>query len=181
MSRQAALTYREYAVLPDDGRRYELQDGELSVTPAPDPYHQISSRELFRVLDEHVRARGLGEVLYAPLDVILSDTTVLQPDIVYLDRTRLAAISRRGIEGPPTLVVEILSPSTASIDRRTKTRLYARFGVPFYWLVDPEARTLEALSLGPDGYALTLRAEGREPVSPPPFEGLALVPAALWR
>ena len=87
------LTYREYAALPSDGRRYELHEGELSVTPAPSPQHQIISLNLVRILDAHVEAKGSGRVLYAPLDVILSEATIVQPDIVYLDRGRLGAIS----------------------------------------------------------------------------------------
>ncbi|HEV8640324.1 MAG TPA: Uma2 family endonuclease [Methylomirabilota bacterium] len=178
--RSAVLTYRDYAALPDDGRRYELHDGALSVTPAPGTRHQRISRDLFEVLNAHVKARRLGEVLYAPLDVILSDTTVLQPDIVYFDHSRLAALSGRGAEGAPTLVVEIISPSTTTIDRVTKPRLYARHRVPFFWLVDPEARSLEAFALGPEGYSLVVRASGVTPVGPPPFPDLALIPASLW-
>jgi Uma2 family endonuclease len=178
--RDVVLTYEDYAALPADGRRYEVHDGELSVTPAPSPGHQTISRNLFRVLDHHVMTKGLGEVLYAPLDVILSETSIVQPDIVYLERSRLGAVSGRGIEGAPTLVVEILSPSTTLIDRSTKRQLYARLGVPFYWLVDPEGRAVEALVLGPEGYSLAVRASGSKPVSLPPFPDLAVVPASLW-
>lgn len=174
------LTYRDYAALPDDGRRHELHDGELSVTPAPTPRHQIVIGNFADVLRAHVRATGAGLVLFAPLDVILSPTTVVQPDLVYLDPTRLGQISGRGIEGPPTLVIEVLSPSTAAIDRQTKRRLYARHGVPYFWLVDPEARAVEALVLESQAYVLAVRASGAAPVSPPPFTGLALVPATLW-
>src|SRR2546425_12492767 len=137
------LTYRDYAALPDDGRRYELHDGILSVAPAPGSRHQRISRNLFLLLQRHVEARRLGEVLYAPLDVILNDKTVLQPDIVYFDHSRLAALSERGVEGAPTLVVEIISPSTTMVDRVTKPRLDAPHLVPCSWLVDPEARRLE--------------------------------------
>jgi Uma2 family endonuclease len=174
------LRYKEYEALPADGRRYEIHEGELSVTAAPSPQHQIISRNLFRILDAHVNAGGLGEVFFAPLDVILSDTSIVQPDIVYLDPTRLAAISHRGVEGPPTLAVEILSPATTLIDRSTKHQLYARYGVPFFWLVDPEGRTVDAFVLGPEGYSLAVRAFGTEPVSPPPFPDLKLIPASLW-
>ena len=139
-----------------------------------------SQPDLNDVLRAHVRARSLGLVLYAPLDVILSDTTVVQPDLVYLDAARAGLLTAQGIEGPPTLVVEILSPSTRAIDRDAKLLLYARHRVPHYWIVDPEARAVEAYVLGPDGYALALRATGDAPVSPPPFESLALIPAALW-
>jgi Uma2 family endonuclease len=179
-ARTVILTYDDYAALPSDGRRYEVHDGELAVTPAPSPQHQIISRNLFRLLDSHVRATRAGEVLYAPIDVILSDTTVVQPDLVYLDGSRLGAISSRGIEGPPTLVVEILSPASAVLDRRTKHQLYARHGIRFYWLVDPEARAIEAFALGPEGYAPAGHASGAEPTSLPPLADLVLLPASLW-
>ncbi|MBI3824818.1 MAG: Uma2 family endonuclease [Candidatus Rokubacteria bacterium] len=177
---RVVLTYREYEALPADGRRYELHDGELSVTPAPSPQHQIVSRNLGFVLHEHVTARGLGQVLMAPLDVILGETTIVQPDLVYLDSARAGAISRRGIEGPPTLAVEILSPSTTLTDRVTKSQLYARHGVPHFWLVDPEGRSIEAFVLRADGYSLVARASGRQPVALPPFPDLAVVPDSLW-
>lgn len=138
------------------------------------------SRNLLAVLHSHVKAKGIGEVLYAPLDVILSDTSIVQPDIVYLDPSRVSAISRRGVEGPPTLVVEILSPTTTLTDRSTKHQLYARYAVPFFWLVDPEGRSVESFVLGPQGYSLAMRASGTESVSPPPFPDLALIPESLW-
>ena len=179
-TRTVILRYEDYAALPADGRRYEVHEGELSVTPAPTPQHQLVSRNLFRVLDSHVRATQAGEMLFAPIDVILTETSIVQPDLVYLERNRLGAMSRRGIEGPPTLVVEVLSPSTAVIDRRTKHQLYARYGVRYFWLVDPEARTIEAFALGPDGYSPAGRATGSEPASFPPFPDLAVVPDTLW-
>ena len=174
------LTYKDYEALPADGRRYELHDGELSVTPAPSPLHQRILRNLNDVLWQHVKSRGLGEVLFAPIDCILSDITVVQPDLVYLDPTRSRLVSERGIEGPPTLVVEILSPTTTGIDRSTKRQLYARHGVPHYWIVDPEARTIEAYVLSAGGYQLATRAAGPEAVSLPPFPDLTFVPASLW-
>ncbi len=177
---RAVLTDREYAALPDDGRRYEIHDGELSVTPAPGTKHQIISANLYDIVREHVKTRGLGLVLYAPLDVILADTTIVQPDIVFVATDRRSRVSQRGVEGAPTLVVEILSPSTIRIDRVTKLQLYARYGVPFYWLIDSEAHALEAYVLGAQEYSIGLRASGRDPVAPPPFGDLALVPASLF-
>jgi Uma2 family endonuclease len=174
------LTYRDYVALPDDGRRYEIHDGELSVTPAPGLSHQEISKRLFVVLLRLVAARGLGEIWYAPVDVILADDTIVQPDLVYVAADRLAAAQERGIEGPPTLVIEIVSPTSGQIDRVRKRQLYARHGVPHYWIVDPEARAVEAYVLEAGGYRLALRATGAGPVSPPPFDDLALVPAALF-
>jgi Uma2 family endonuclease len=132
------------------------------------------------LLREHVVARRLGEVLLSPIDCILSESTIVQPDLVYLDPTRAGLVSERGIEGPPALVVEILSPSTINIDRRTKCRLYQRFGVPHYWIVDPESRTIEAFGLAESEYRLVARAAGDTFASLPPFPDLAFAPASLW-
>lgn len=174
------LTYKDYEALPNDGRRYEIHEGELSVTPAPTPDHQRTSRSLFRLLDPHVRAHGLGELFYAPIDVILSDITIVQPDLVYVEARRLASITSRGIEGPPTLIVQVLSPSTARIDRTTNLQLFARHGVPYYWIVDPEARVIEAYVLREGTYDLALRASGSNPVPLPPFDDLPIIPDSIW-
>jgi Uma2 family endonuclease len=184
MSPQSAFTYRDYEALPADGRRYEIHDGELCMTPAPSFEHQLISANLVRLLMRHVPDVAPGLLLYAPLDVILADrpeeTSIVQPDILYIAPDRMVRASRRGLEGGPTLAVEILSPSTRTIDRVAKTRLYARYGVPFLWLVDPETRTIEAFVLEGDRYALAVAATGAEPVDLPPFTGLGLIPEALW-
>lgn len=179
-TQRVILTYKDYEALPADGRRYELHEGELSVTPAPSPQHQRVLRNLNEIVWQHVKARALGEVFFAPIDCILSETTIVQPDLVYLDTARLSAVSARGVEGPPTLVVEILSPTTALIDRSAKRQLYARHGVPYYWIVDSEARTIEAYRLSGNSYTLATQASGSQPASLPPFLELALVPASLW-
>lgn len=185
MTARTAMTYQDYAALPDDGKRYEIHDGELLEMSAPTPWHQIVLLNLATALDAHVRAGNLGRILIAPLDVVLSDrpaeTTVLQPDLVFLDSERLGLISQRAIEGPPTLAVEILSPSTAAIDRVRKRRFYARYGVSYYWLVDVDARDIEACELRSGEYVVAARVSGTEPVDLPPFAGLGLVPASLWQ
>ena len=184
MTVRAALTYQDYVTLPDDRKRYEIHDGELCVTAAPAPLHQIVSVNLEQILCGHVNVRELGLVLHAPLDVILSDspseTTIVQPDIIFLDRGQRGLISPRAIEGPPTLVIEILSPSTATIDRVRKRALYARHGIPYYWLVDVDARDIEACVPRAGAYVVVARVSGTTPVDLPPFVGLALVPASLW-
>ena len=184
MTARVALTYRDYAALPDDGKRYEIHDGELHVMTGPTPLHQTVLLNLATALDGHVRARNLGRIWVAPLDVILSDrpneTTILQPDIVFLDREHLSLTSDRAIEGPPTLAVEILSPSTAVTDRTRKRALYARYGVPHFWLVDPEAREIVAHVLRAGQYTAVARVSGTEPVDLPPFVDLGLVPSSLW-
>ena len=179
MPTRAVLTYSDYAALPDDGRRYELHHGELSVTPAPGTRHQGAIVNLIGLLLEHVRSRGLGKIFVAPTDCILSNVTVVQPDVLYIATDRLAIISERGIEGPPTLVVEVLSPSTAHLDRDRKMNLYAEHGVPYYWIVDPESRSVEAYTLTGAAYVLTGRVTD-EPAALLPFSDLAINPASIW-
>src|SRR5262245_37933879 len=97
------MTYRDYAALPDDGKRYELYEGELVEMPSPTLRHQRAIGNLYTILRRHVDRHGLGEVLLAPFDVILSDTTVFQPDILFIDRTRGSVLAEHGVEGAPTL------------------------------------------------------------------------------
>jgi Uma2 family endonuclease len=179
MPTRALLTYSDYTALPDDGRRYELHWGELSVTPSPGTRHQGAIIALGSQLYEYVRTRGLGKVFVAPTDCILSNVTVVQPDVFYIANDRLSIISERGIEGAPTLVIEILSPSTAHLDRGRKMKLYAEHGVPYYWIVDPESRSVEAYGLTGPTFTLAGRVI-EEPGALPPFSDLPIDPASIW-
>ena len=138
----AKLTYDDYRSAPED-RRHELLDGDLVVAPAPSLRHQRVLRALARLLDRFAEETGLGEVLFAPCDVVLSDTDVVQPDLLFISRGREHLV-RNGdnVQGAPDLVVEILSPATAGRDRGYKRVLYARHGVAEYWIVDPVAETI---------------------------------------
>lgn len=180
MTMRVRLTYEDYAALPDDGRRYELHEGELSVTPGPGLSHQDILGNLFVILRSHVNAGGLGKVFIAPVDCILENITVVQPDIVFVEMARRSVMSERGIEGPPTLVVEIISPSSAGIDRRRKLQLYARYAVPYYWIVDPPARTIEAHQLAQGLYRDAGTLSGTTTASLPPFPDLVLDPRGIW-
>lgn len=115
-----------------------------------------------------------------PIDVILTDTNIVQPDIVHVASDRLGQISERGIEGAPTLVIEILSPSTHTIDRHTKMQLYAHHGVRWYWLVDSDSRVVEVHGLAGRAYAMVSRIGGQEPLCAEPFPDLTIPPARLW-
>jgi Uma2 family endonuclease len=174
------LTYADYAALPDAGRRYELHEGELSVTPARGTRHQRVVGNLFVIQRQHVLARGLGEIFIAPLDCILSDTSVVEPDIVFVDARHAARVSERGIEGAPTLAVEVLSPSTERTDRVRKLDLYAGHGIQHYWVVDPVVRTIDAYVLDTGAYRLAARLSGEQSTALLPFADLLLHPAALW-
>jgi len=148
------LTYEDYCAVPQDGRRYELLEGELCVGPSPTSRHQRVSRNLEFILHAQVSARGLGEVLDAPMDVILDPGTVVQPDLLFVAASRLAIITERGVEGAPDLAVEIVSGRTGTFDRGPKRQLYARYGVAHYWIVDPDGRSLAEYVLQDRNYGL---------------------------
>ncbi len=178
---KVVLTYQDYVALPNDGKRYEILDGEISVTAAPTFRHQQVLAALLGLLRAHVIARGLGEVVPAPIAVVLADTTVVEPDIVYIAADRLGIVSGRGtVDGAPSLAIEILSPSTASLDRGTKLQLYARYGVPCSWIVDADTRAIEVYRLTAGAYAPPQRFAGNMLADLPPFPSLRLDPATLW-
>ena len=155
------LTYDDLAAMPDDGKRYELIEGRLFELTSPLGVHQDLARFLFRLLDGEASAKNLGEVYFAPVNVVLSAMNVLQPDLLFIARDRAHIFNRAYVEEPPDLVVEILSPSTGARDRTVKAELYARFGVREYWMVDPEHRTLSILDLGANGYESSPEENGR--------------------
>jgi Uma2 family endonuclease len=144
-------TYAEFARLPDDGNRYEVIAGELYVTPPPDWSHQeASARFNWRLRGFATEQHALGLVLYAPLAVIFADGDYLEPDIVFLRADHMHYRTKRGIEGPPDLVVEVLSPSTAMRDRGIKRERYALYGVPEYWVIDADRGRVEVYRLQED-------------------------------
>ena len=141
------LTYEEFRRLPDDGKRYELIGGEVHLTPAPHTKHQYVVHNLDIPLSVYVQKNKLGDVWTAPLDVRLSGDTALQPDLIFVSDARAEIIQEDWIAGAPDLVVEVLSPSTAAYDRATKLPAYAEAGVPEFWLIDSQAKTVEVLKL----------------------------------
>jgi Uma2 family endonuclease len=181
MSERIVLTYEDYAALPDDGKRYELHEGELSVTPSPNMRHQEIIGNLYLILAPYVRASGRGKIFLSPFDCIMTNITVVEPDLVYVDEVRQRLLSRRALEGSPTLAIEVLSPYSISIDRRRKLALYAAHDVTWYWIVDPDARTIEAYRLEAGAYRLDAKLESDQPRALPPFPDLSLDPAAVWQ
>lgn len=146
-------TYNDYINLePYEVRRYELIDGEIYLVPSPTPKHQQVVLNLASILREFVLSRDLGLVGVAPLDVVLSDEDVLQPDVIFIAKERLGIVGERNIQGAPDLVIEVLSPSTAERDRTIKRARYARFGVREYWMVEPISKTIEVLKASQEGF-----------------------------
>jgi len=132
------FTYKEYAALPETGPRYQLIEGELEMSPSPNFRHQDIVGNIYAELRAFVRKRRLGKVCVSPVDVILDDDNVFQPDVLFISASRKHIIAPEGVRGAPDLCVEILSPSNRNLDLETKRVVYARHGVIEYWIVDPE-------------------------------------------
>ena len=144
---QTKLTYADYLETADD-ERYELLSGELVMSPSSRERHQYVLGRLFLRLGAFIYGRNLGKVYCSTFDVVLSDTDVVQPDLLFVSNGRESIITPENIQGAPDLVVEILSPATAARDRTLKLDLYARHGVQEYWIVDPDAKTIMLLRRG---------------------------------
>ncbi|BCX82224.1 hypothetical protein MIT9_P1809 [Methylomarinovum caldicuralii] len=173
-------TYRDYLAL-DDGRRYEILEGELrDMTPAPSVPHQSCSRNLEFLFLEYVHRRQWGFVYDAPIDVILSEDNVVQPDIVLVGKEHEDRIRERGIFGAPDLVVEIVSPTSVRYDYVTKQALYRRFAIPEFWLADPANRSLTVLGLKDGQYEPISFASGTGAVQSRLLEGFQVELATVF-
>jgi len=175
------LTYADYLQFPDDGNRHELIDGEHFVTPSPNLRHQRILRNLFRVLDTFVDAQRVGQVYFAPLDVILSDVDVVEPDLLFIGNERLEQLDNY-VKGPPDLAVEILSPSTHRKDEVRKRDLFERAAVPEYWIVDPDPETVKVYRRVGDVFSrpeLLSRRDG-DVLRSPLFPGLEIPLATIF-
>jgi Uma2 family endonuclease len=157
------FTYQDYLNLPEESC-YEIIDGDLQKCPPRTASHQAVVGNLGHALTRY--ASDIGEVFLGPLDVVLSEADVVQPDVFFVSTECSAIVKERGVFGPPDLVVEVLSSATAERDRTVKAKLYARAGVAELWLVDAEARTIEVLVNGPGGFVSHSKAAaGQAPTS----------------
>ncbi len=172
-------TYEEYLKLPDDGKRYEIIDGVLYVSPSPRTAHQMLVGSLHLALS-HLQAAGQGFALVAPLDVCMPGTDPVQPDLMFIGADQRSILKRKHIEGVPTLLVEVLSPTSARLDRVIKLNKYASCGVPHYWIGDPRQRTLEILRLRGANYDVLAALGPGDRFEHPDFPGLTLDIDALF-
>jgi Uma2 family endonuclease len=174
------FTYEDYKQLPDD-QRYEVLEGELVMTPAPKSLHQLILANLHLILGTFVREHGLGKLLFAPTDVVLSERNVVQPDLLFVASNRISIIDLQGaVHGAPDLVVEVLSPSTARRDLEIKMQIYSTYGVREYWIVDPEAGAIEVLTNQGPGLETWQRFPKDGTLTSPTFPALKLNVAQVF-
>jgi len=177
------LTYDDYLVFPDDGRRHEIIDGVHYVSPAPSTRHQEILGYLFWRIMSYLREGSTGGKFFsAPCDVVLSEVDVVQPDLLYVSRERASIVNDKNVRGAPDLVIEIVSESTRRTDEVVKRKLYGSSGVREYWIVDPVVETVKVHR--PEGGRMSrvaeLTSEEEDVLESPLFPGLEIPLAELF-
>jgi Uma2 family endonuclease len=170
------LTYEDYVLIPEDGRRHEILDGEHYVTASPFIRHQDAAANLYFALSFFNRTHRLGKILLAPTDVILSPHDVVVPDLIFVSNERLGIVGEKNVQGAPDLVVEVLSKGTRQRDESLKLHLYERHEVGEYWMLDPDLRTAKVFRRAGERLRLaaSLAAEAADVLSTPLLPGLAV-------
>jgi Uma2 family endonuclease len=179
MARRTQLTYDDFAALPDAGKHYELLAGVLYVNPSPGLAHQHTAKMAFLQIREYFEEKGLAEVFFAPFDVILSEHDVAEPDILVV--AAASQFSQRGVEGPPALVVEVISPSSRTYDHVTKAARYLALGVEHYWIIDPKAKHVVCQRAERGEWAIVAEGRDSDIVCDPSWPDLAIRLKDLWR
>lgn len=175
-------TYEDFLLFPDDGKRHEIIDGEHYMTPSPRTKHQRVTANLVFLLKSHLRSTAAGQVFPAPMDVVLSDSDVVEPDLLFISSEQSSIITEKNIQGRPDLVIEILSETTRRTDEIVKRKLYEKFRVPEYWVVDPELETIKVYRMTDEGYkrVAELSNEAADTLSTPILPGLELPLAGIF-
>lgn len=176
------MTARQFIALGEDpaGVHLELVDGEVAVSPSPNPDHSYADSMLRHLLMSHILEHDLGQ-LFGDVDTIFGEFDVRRPDLIYFQKSRLHLIGESAMEGPPDLCVEIVSPSSSVIDRKDKFEQYARGGVAHYWIVDPIRKSMEGYLLKGSHFVEQVRGTGEDHLSLPPFSDLSIPLLKLWR
>jgi Uma2 family endonuclease len=177
------LTYDDFLQFPDDGNRHELIDGEHYVTPSPNPRHQRILGKLHLAVGNYLEEHSVGEVFFAPLDVVISNFDVVEPDLLYMSRERAAQVLvPEHVRGVPELVVEVGSKSTRKRDETIKRELYQRAGITEYWVVDPRREVIRVYRNTADGFGLPheLRRESGDTLTTTLLPGLEISLEAVF-
>lgn len=175
------MTARQFMAIGADppGVRLELVNGEIAVAPSPSPEHSNADNKFRHVLTSHVEQFGLGIILN-DLDTPLDMFNVRRPDILFFSTARMNLVTRKALKGPPDLCIEIISPSSATVDRVDKFDQYRDAGVTYYWILDLMARSLEGYRLHRNQYVLTGEGRNDDKLSLPPFPKLKIPLTKLW-
>lgn len=168
------FTYADYLLFPDDGLRHEIIGGEHYVTASPVTRHQRILLNLSHLIQSHLDTHPTGAVFFAPIDVLLSETDVVVPDLIYVSAARSPVVTSKNVQGAPDLVVEILSPSTRPRDERLKRDLYERAGVQEYWIVDPDRDVVAVHRRAADAFERPLEYGAADTLRTALMPGLAL-------
>ena len=177
------LTYEDYRLIPDDGKRHELIEGEHYMSPSPNIKHQRISGRLFAALYNFLQQHPVGEIFDAPCDVVLSDFDVVQPDLVFVATAQAAIVTEANIHGIPTLVVEILSEGNRELDETIKRQRYEHYGIPEYWIIDPALDLVKIYRLTDSRYgqASVLTLEAQDILTTPLLPALNVPLATLFK
>jgi Uma2 family endonuclease len=178
------LTYDDFVQFPDDGKRHELIDGEHYVTPSPNRKHQKVSGNFYLLIGTWLEEHPIGQLYYAPFDVVFSMYDVVEPDLLFMSNARAALVlTDANVQGAPDIVIEIGSKSTRKRDETIKRRLYERSGVSEYWVVDPEIDVVRVYRRGADGFErpVELRADQGDRLTSPLLPDLILPLARIFR
>jgi len=174
------VSYADLERAPEDGRRYELYDGEVVVVPSPLPRHQIVAQNLSYLFSAYAAEHG-GLALISPIDIVFSEHDVVQPDVVFFEASRRHLVRLDApIRHAPDLAIEVLSPTTAAIDRGKKMRMLARYGVREYWIVDPVAETIEIYTLAGGAYTLAGTMVGPDEARSPHLPDLSFAATQVF-
>jgi len=170
------LTYDDFLLFPDDGKRHELIDGEHYVTPSPNRKHQAIAWNLTTIIGPYLESHPVGRAFVAPFDVVFSNFDVVEPDLLFISSARLEVLTTTNVQGAPNLVVEIGSPSTRQRDETIKRKLYERFGVEEYWVIDPEIEAIAVYRRVSESYqrVLELAVERNDTLTTPLLPDLTL-------
>jgi Uma2 family endonuclease len=177
------MTAEQYLQLGEDppGVRLELVEGEVAVSPSPASRHSFTINKLAQLIMNHIDLEALGGEFYTDVDTILNEFNVRRPDILYFSEGRTHLVGENAMQGPPDLAVEVVSPSSVEIDRRDKFLQYAAAGIAFYWIVDPQHKTLEAWRLEGRQYLPVGKGQNFETVQFPPFPNLSIELRRIWQ
>jgi Uma2 family endonuclease len=175
------MSAQQFMQLGEDppGVKLELVDGEIAVSPSPEPKHSFTDRKLSFILQGHIQANDLG-ALFGDVDTIFGEFDVRRPDLIYFVKRRLRLVGEKAMEGPPDLCVEIISPSSSTTDRKAKFKQYEKGKVAHYWIVDPTAHTIEGYKLVNGKYRPTARGKDDDVIQLPPFADLDIPLSEIW-